>query len=146
MSPISIFCLILLILTPIQSTTKKPHLIKFRPPSPNLYPEWLAYDSSGQHFVVGSLHNRTIHSISDSEVIETLISDPSFTPNSTILGVVIDSINNRLLTAVHSIFPPPIFNALAAYDLRSRKRIFLSLLPDDDSIDSSSESPTSPTR
>ncbi|CAN1795082.1 hypothetical protein LINPERHAP1_LOCUS20490 [Linum perenne] len=138
MSPISILCLILLFLTPIQSTAKKPHLIKFR--SPNLYPESLVYDSSAQHFLVGSLHNRTIHSVSDAGVIETLISDPSLPPNSTILGLAIDSINNRLLAVVHSMSPLPIFNALAAYDLQSRQRIFLSLLPDGESLHSSSAS------
>ncbi|CAN1233855.1 hypothetical protein LINPERPRIM_LOCUS4030 [Linum perenne] len=36
--------------------------------------------------------------------------------------------------------PLPIFNALAAYDLQSRERIFLSLLPDGESLDSSSGS------
>ncbi|CAN1263591.1 hypothetical protein LINPERPRIM_LOCUS11660 [Linum perenne] len=141
MSPVSIISLILLFLTPIQSTARKPHLIKFR--SPNLYPEGLAYDSSAQHFLVGSLHNRTIHSVSDAGVIETLISDPSLPPNSTILGLAVDSVNNRLLAAVHSMSPLPIFNALAAYDLRSRQRIFLSLLPDGtdgESLDSSSAS------
>ncbi|CAN0902051.1 hypothetical protein LINGRAHAP2_LOCUS21757 [Linum grandiflorum] len=139
MSPITILSLILLFTAPILSTARKPHLIKFR--SPNLYPEGLAYDSSAQHFLVGSLRNRTIHSVSDAGVIETLISDPSLPPNSTILGLAIDTVNNRLLAAVHSLAPLPIFNALAAYDLKSRSRIFLSLLPDADSSSSSSDRP-----
>ncbi|CAI0456404.1 unnamed protein product, partial [Linum tenue] len=51
-------------------------------------------------------------------------------PNASILGLAVDSVNNRLLAAVHSMAPLPIFNALAAYDLRTRQQLFLSLLPD----------------
>lgn len=42
-----------------------------------------------------------------------------------------DRTNNRVLAAVHSAPPLPAFNALAAYDLRTRERLFLSLLPED---------------
>ncbi|KAL5073941.1 hypothetical protein RYX36_012925, partial [Vicia faba] len=37
----------------------------------------LAWDPTKQHFLVGSLRHRTISSISDTGIIETLISDTS---------------------------------------------------------------------
>ncbi|KAI4313799.1 hypothetical protein L6164_026750 [Bauhinia variegata] len=106
------------------------HIINFR--SPNLYPEGLAWDPSGQHFLVGSLRQRTISAVSDAGVVETLISDSSLPENVTILGLAVDSYNRRLLAVVHAVKPLPPFNALAAYDLRSKQRLFLAQLPADD--------------
>ncbi|KAJ9177347.1 hypothetical protein P3X46_012578 [Hevea brasiliensis] len=114
----------------IPSIAGKSHTIHFR--SPNLYPEGLAYDPSAQHFIVGSLRDRTIHAVSDAGVVEILISDPSLPPNASFVGLAVDSVNNRLLAVIHSLAPLPPFNALAAYDLRTRQRLFLSLLPDGD--------------
>ncbi|KAG6792139.1 hypothetical protein POTOM_001282 [Populus tomentosa] len=104
-SIIALQLLLFFIVVPIPSLAKKPHVIHFR--SPNLYPEGLAYDPSAQHFIVGSLHHRTLHSVSDAGVIETLISDPSLPPNTTILGLAVDKLNNRLLAAIHSDPPLP---------------------------------------
>ncbi|CAN0904966.1 hypothetical protein LINGRAHAP2_LOCUS23399, partial [Linum grandiflorum] len=94
------------------------------------------YDSSAQHFFIRSLGNRRIVSVSDAGVVATLISDPSLPPNSTILGLAIDRVNNRLLTVVQSLPLLPIFNTLASYDLKSRRCLFLSLLPDTDTSSS----------
>lgn len=121
--------LFLILAGPTPSFAGTPHVINFR--SLNLYPEGLTWDPSAQHFIVGSQHHRTIHSVSDADVVETLISDPTLPQNATILGLAIDSIHNRLLALVHSAAPLPPFNALAAYDLRSRRRVFLSLLDDE---------------
>lgn len=121
--------LFLILAGPTPSFARTPHVINFR--SLNLYPEGLTWDPSAQHFIVGSQHHRTIHSVSDAAVVETLISDPTLPENATILGLAIDSIHNRLLALVHSAAPLPPFNALAAYDLRSRRRVFLSLLDDE---------------
>ncbi|ESR61519.1 hypothetical protein CICLE_v10015653mg [Citrus x clementina] len=121
--------LFLILVGPTPSFARTPHVINFR--SLNRYPEGLTWDPSAQHFVVGSQHHRTIHSVSDAAVVETLISDPTLPENATILGLAIDSIHNRLLALVHSAAPLPPFNALAAYDLRSRRRVFLSLLDDE---------------
>lgn len=121
--------LFLILAGPTPSLARTPHVVNFR--SLNLYPEGLTWDPSAQHFIVGSQHHRTIHSVSDAAVVETLISDPTLPQNATILGLAIDSIHNRLLALVHSAAPLPPFNALAAYDLRSRRRVFLSLLDDE---------------
>ncbi|XP_050234984.1 uncharacterized protein LOC126683187 [Mercurialis annua] len=126
------FLLLLLATTFISSTTAKPHIINFH--SPNLYPEGLTYDPAAQHFIVGSLYHRTIHSVSDAGIVETLISDPSLPPNSTVLGLAVDSRYNRLLAVIHSAPPLSPFNALAAYDLTSRSRLFLSLLPESNDV------------
>uniref|UniRef100_A0A5B7BG74 SMP-30/Gluconolactonase/LRE-like region domain-containing protein n=1 Tax=Davidia involucrata TaxID=16924 RepID=A0A5B7BG74_DAVIN len=114
---------------------RRPHIIDFR--SPNLFPESFAWDPSGQHFVVGSLRHRTILSVSDAAVVDTFISDPSLPPNSTVLGVFVDSLHHRLLAAIFSAPPLPTFNALAAYDLRSRRRLFLAPLHDPTSTSTS---------
>ncbi|XP_043694391.1 uncharacterized protein LOC122645110 [Telopea speciosissima] len=45
-----------------------------------------------------------------------------------ILGVTIDSNTNRLLAILHAFEPQPPFNALAAYDLTSGDRLFLTSL------------------
>ncbi|XP_044472351.1 uncharacterized protein LOC123200985 [Mangifera indica] len=112
----------------VPSNAAKHHVINFR--SPNLYPEGLTWDPYGEHFVVGSLHHRSIHSVSDAGVIQTLISDTSLPPNAFILGLAIDSINKRLLAVVHSFGPLSSFNALVAYDLKTLRRVFVSLLDD----------------
>jgi len=107
-----------------------PHLINFR--SQNLYPESLAWDSINQHFLTGSLNHRTISSISDAGIVQTLISDTSLPENVTVLGITVDSVHNRVLAVIHAVHPLPLYNALAAYDLNTGNRLFLSLLPSDD--------------
>ncbi|XP_042512620.1 uncharacterized protein LOC122087529 [Macadamia integrifolia] len=109
------------------------HTVNFR--SPNLFPEGLTWDPKAQHFIVGSLHDRSIKTVSDAGVVETLISDPDLPPEVTILGLKVDSVNRRLLAVIHAMEPHPNFNALAAYDLRSRQRLFLALLIDPNSSD-----------
>ncbi|KAM7463460.1 hypothetical protein LguiA_031581 [Lonicera macranthoides] len=120
------FTFFIVFLGPAQA--RSPHIINFR--SPNLYPESLAWDPIAQHFLVGSLRYPTILSISDAAVVDTVISDPSLPPDSTFLGVTVDPLRRRLLTAVHSNSQTPSFNALAAYDLRSGQRLFLTPLLD----------------
>ena len=114
---------------PTQIQAREPHIIKFR--SPNLYPEGITWDPSAQHFIVGSLRDRTLVSISDASVAETLIHDPGLPENVTYGGLTIDTVNKRVLATVHAVSPLPQFDALVAYDLRTRRRAFLSLLPFD---------------
>ncbi|KAF7811242.1 SMP-30/Gluconolactonase/LRE-like region [Senna tora] len=114
------------LLIPTSLLARNSHTINFR--SPNLYPQALAWDPSAQHFLVGSLHQRIISAVSDAGVIETLISDPSLPENVTVSGLAVDSLKKRLLAVIHARDPLPPFNALAAYDLRSRQRLFLSVL------------------
>ncbi|KAI9128316.1 hypothetical protein K1719_001309 [Acacia pycnantha] len=111
---------------PSSVLAKHPHTINFR--SLNLYPEGLAWDRSGQHFLVGSLNQRVISAVSDAGVVETFISDLSLPENVTFSGLAVDSLKKRLLVVVHARDSLPPFNALAAYDLRSRERLFLSNL------------------
>ncbi|KAL5707156.1 hypothetical protein ACHQM5_025241 [Ranunculus cassubicifolius] len=127
MSWIAIFFLFLISVGPNHATATKRHLITFR--SPNLYPESLTYDPhpSSQHFLVGSLRTRSIHSVDHDGNIQTLISDPNLPENVTIAGLAVDSVNRRLLAVIHAMEPLPPFNALAAYNLSSpHNRIFLS--------------------
>ncbi|KAI5381938.1 hypothetical protein KIW84_UN0323 [Lathyrus oleraceus] len=114
----------------IKALAENSHVINFQ--SPNLYPESLAWDPLKQHFLVGSLCHRTISSISDAGIIETLISDTSLPENVTVVGITVDSRNNRVLAVIHAVKPLPPFNALAAYDLKSGNRLFLSPLPTDE--------------
>ncbi|XP_054779301.1 uncharacterized protein LOC129287132 [Prosopis cineraria] len=106
-----------------------PHKIHFR--FPNLYPEGLAWDPLTRHFFAGSLNQRIIAAVTHAGVSETFIFDSSLPENVSFIGLSVDSVNRRLLAVVHSIEPLPPFDALAAYDLRTRQRLFLSVLPDD---------------
>ncbi|GAB2293782.1 hypothetical protein Dimus_027996 [Dionaea muscipula] len=130
------FTIVILFQLAARCAAGDPHVIKFR--SPNLYPEGLAWDPSAQHFIVGSLRDRAFYSVSDAAVVYHLLTDPSLPPNTTILGIAVDYQSRRLLAAVHSLEPLPPFNALAAYDLRSLRRLFLSPLPSDPSAASAS--------
>ncbi|GAB4852197.1 hypothetical protein Ancab_016389 [Ancistrocladus abbreviatus] len=122
------FLLFLLVKT---SLAGDPHVIKFW--SPNLYPEGMTWDPSNQHFIVGSIRDRALFSVSDAAVVYTLLSDSSLPPNSSILGLAIDMPRRRLLAVIHSVEDLTPFNALAAYDLRFISPIFLSQLPSDTS-------------
>ncbi|XP_052203804.1 uncharacterized protein LOC127809141 [Diospyros lotus] len=124
------FLLLIIFATPNPTLARKPHIINFK--SPSLYPESLSWDPSAQHFVVGSHRHRSLLSVSDAAVVDTIVSDPSLPHNATILGVSVDRPHGRLLAVVHSAPPLPVFNALAAYDLRSpdRHRLFLAQLHD----------------
>lgn len=117
------------------SFASKPHLINFR--SPNLYPESLSWDPTGQHFIVGSLRSPTLLSVSDAGVVNTLVSDTSLPENSSFLGVTVDVTHNRVLAVVHPHSEPSDY-ALAAYDLRApHHRLFLATLHDPESSTSS---------
>ena len=125
---IPIFVIAIIQTGPIPILARNAHVINFR--SPNLYPESLAWDPRAQHFLLGSLRQRIIAAVSDAGVVESFISDTDLPAGASILGLAVDSHRNRLLAVVHNNLP--LFNALAAYDLRSRRRIFLSTLPSDD--------------
>ncbi|KAI5403399.1 hypothetical protein KIW84_050826 [Lathyrus oleraceus] len=111
----------------IKALAENSHVTNFQ--SPNLYPKSLAWDPLKQHFLVGSLRHRTISSISDAGIIENLISDTSLPKNVTVVGITVDSRNNRVVAVIHAVKPLSPFNALAAYDLKSGNRLFLSPLP-----------------
>ncbi|XP_031104832.1 uncharacterized protein LOC116009830 [Ipomoea triloba] len=113
-----------------------PHVINFR--SENLFPESFVWDPRSQHFIVGSLRYPKLVSVSDAGVSETLISDESLPANSKILGIALDRSHYRVLAVVHcppSASEPEPFNALAAYDLISLRRLFLTPLIDDEEDD-----------
>lgn len=108
----------------IASSAKISHVITFR--SPTLYPESFTWDPKSHDFIVGGTRHQKLILISDAGVAETLISDPDLPENSFFLGLAIDHNRNRLLACIHR----SQFNALAAYDLQSRRRIFLTPLLD----------------
>ncbi|KAK4373346.1 hypothetical protein RND71_008730 [Anisodus tanguticus] len=117
----------------VTSAAKSGHVINFR--SPTLYPESLTFDPKYHNFIVGGTRHQKLLSVSISGFTETLISGTDLPENSSFLGLAVDRRNNRLLACIHRIptaaFPSP-FNALAAYDLQSRRRIFLTPLLDND--------------
>ncbi|KAF6169007.1 hypothetical protein GIB67_038504 [Kingdonia uniflora] len=113
------------------TAARRPHIITFK--SPNLYLEGLTYDLVSQDFIVGSLYHRSILSVSDVGVVETLIYDPQLPENVTILGLEIDFVNRHLLVVLHVMDHLQPFNALASYNLFSRSWIFLAPLFDDSS-------------
>ncbi|CAN4124963.1 unnamed protein product [Withania somnifera] len=116
------------VLLVIALSAKISHLINFR--SPTLYPESFTWDPNSRNFIVGGTRHQSLLSISDAGVAETLISDYDLPANSSFLGLAIDHNRNRLLACIHSRHSRPQFNALAAYDLQSRRRLFLTPLLD----------------
>ncbi|KAK7257035.1 hypothetical protein RIF29_30715 [Crotalaria pallida] len=119
--------LLLHVSTPATVLAASRHVIKFR--SPNLFPEGIAYDPTSQRFLVGSLHQRTISAISGSGEVQILIFDTSLPENVGIFGLAVDLSSHRVLAAVYAIPPLAPLTALAAYDLRTGNRLFLSPLP-----------------
>ncbi|OVA14541.1 SMP-30/Gluconolactonase/LRE-like region [Macleaya cordata] len=129
-TPILLFFSLLILLFSVGSTTAtNRHIINFR--STNLFPESIVWDPSAQHFLVSSLRHPTIHAVSDAGVVESLIHDTDLPANVSIGGITIDSVNRRLLAVIHASDPLPQIDFLAAYDLRTSKRLFLAPLTDD---------------
>lgn len=107
----------------IASAAKIGHVITFR--SPTLYPESFTYNPNSDHFIVGGTRHQKILSISATGEAQTLLSDSDLPANSSFLGVAVDRRRNILLACIHNHHQ---FNALAAYDLQSGRRIFLTPL------------------
>lgn len=105
---------------------RKPHVINFR--WPNLYPESFAWDPKSDHFVVGSLRHRQIVSVSDAGVASSLLSDASLPADSFFVGITLDPRHSRLLAVVRR--SSPSFSALASYDIRTFRQLFLTPLDD----------------
>ncbi|RDX81611.1 hypothetical protein CR513_37688, partial [Mucuna pruriens] len=125
--PLLIIISVIFLLGPGPIHARDAHVINFR--SPNLYPESLAWDPHAQHFLLGSLRQRIIAAVSDAGVVESFLSDTDLPAGASFLGLAVDPPRNRLLAVVHSHHPFSPFNALATYNLRSRRRLFLSSLP-----------------
>lgn len=121
------------------ASARNPHVINFR--SQNLFPESVVWDPKAQHFIVGSLRHPILQSVSDAGVVETLVADDSLPSNSFFVGLSLDRYVNRILAVVHRrpTDTSPAFNALAAYDLTSRRRLFLSVLTSDETGPTSSD-------
>lgn len=121
------FLLILLLLFLAGPThCRKPHVINFR--WPNLYPESFTWDPKSDHFVVGSLRHRQIISVSDAGVVSSLLSDDSLPQDSFFVGISLDPRHHRLLAVVRRVSPP--LSALACYDRRTFRQLFLTPLDD----------------
>ncbi|KAK7394302.1 hypothetical protein VNO78_14824 [Psophocarpus tetragonolobus] len=121
---------VLLLLGPSPIRGRDAHVINFR--SPNLYPESLTWDPEAKQFLMGSLRQRRIVGVSEKGVVETLITDRELPVGASFLGVAVDRPRNRVLAVVHCRDSVPWVNALAAYDMGSRRRMFLSGLPSEE--------------
>lgn len=105
---------------------RRSHVINFR--WPNLYPESFTWDPKSDHFIVGSLRHRQIVSVSDAGVASSLLSDASLPTDSFFVGITLDPRHSRLLAVVRRFSPP--FSALASYDIRTFRQLFLTPLDD----------------
>ncbi|KAG6396720.1 hypothetical protein SASPL_142876 [Salvia splendens] len=123
-NPYQVILLLLFLAAPIHC--RRPHVINFR--WPNLYPESFAWDPKSDHFVVGSLRHRQIISVSDAGIASSLLSDDSLPHDSFFAGISLDPRHHRLLAVVRRVSPP--FSALASYDLRTSRQLFLAPLDD----------------
>ncbi|CAI9785437.1 unnamed protein product [Fraxinus pennsylvanica] len=121
---ILLFITLILSLGPIHC--RKAHVINFR--WPDLYPVSFTWDQKSEHFVVGSLRQKQLISISDAGVAASLLSDDSLPENSSFFGVALDRHHHRLLAVVHHPSIPS-FSALASYHLTTFNQLFLAPLP-----------------
>lgn len=126
-NPILVFLVFIVLVCP--TSCRKHHVINFR--WHNLYPESFIWDPQSEHFVLGSLRQRTLLSVSDAGVTSYLLSDTSLPPNSSFLGLALDRRHHRILAVVHRFSTPttPAFNALASYHLSTFHQLFLTPLP-----------------
>ncbi|KAJ7528378.1 hypothetical protein O6H91_15G001000 [Diphasiastrum complanatum] len=96
------------------------------------FPESFDWDKSHRRFLVGSTAKGSLIAVSvvDEFVeVKDFVEDPDYAGKAAVLGVCVDSIRNRVVVAVHNInYSKPPFNAVAAYDLDSKKRILFARL------------------
>lgn len=97
-----------------------------------LQPEGIEWDAEGERWLVGSLSRGTIHAIDDDGQLTPFIRDEDY---GTSVGIHIDRLSQRLLVPISdaSVFFNPNSRgraALAAYDLATGERLFLSEMGD----------------
>ncbi|GAA0166833.1 hypothetical protein LIER_21898 [Lithospermum erythrorhizon] len=106
------------------SIARKNHAINFK--SPNLFPESIIWDPRDQHFIIGSLNHPIISSVSDAGIVNAEIVN-ALPPTSFILGLSLHRRLRRILAVVHHRNHTA---ALACFDLKSRKLVFMASLDD----------------
>ncbi|CAM6113839.1 unnamed protein product [Calypogeia fissa] len=89
----------------------------------NLYPEGFDWDAKHKRFLVGSMGQGKLVSVTEDGTVEDFVKDEEYA-GAIILGVTVDRFHNRVLAVVHKPTSPNRINALAAYDLDSKKRLF----------------------
>lgn len=101
--------------------------------SPNMFPESIDFDTTKSVFYAGSTTQGTISAVSLAGDTSTFISDPDITESGYgILGVQVDSISRILIACVFefNFTNPNAFAGVAAYDIDTKERKFLSRLSD----------------
>jgi sugar lactone lactonase YvrE len=106
-----------------------PDEIAFISPAPGLLPEGIEWDAAQGRFLVGSLSQGTIHSITPNEdgtgTVEAVIEDEELMST---VGLEVDEVNNRLIVSNSeaSAFAGGAGAAmLAAYDLETNERVYM---------------------
>ncbi|KAJ4821418.1 Sodium/potassium/calcium exchanger Nckx30C [Rhynchospora pubera] len=83
----------------------------------------LAWDPISKHFLVGSSEGPTIYAVSDSGMVQCLLSDISLnSTGASVAGVAVDHVRHRLIVAFSN-------SSVAAYDLTSYRKICALPLP-----------------
>jgi len=96
--------------------------------APGIMPEGVDWDEAGSRFLITSLTDGAIRSIDDAGSVEIFAQDQDIT---TSVGLEVDELHNRLLVAVadRNVFSGGAGRAaLAAYDLITHERLFLTEL------------------
>ena len=94
---------------------------------PGLYPEGIEYDAAHDRFLVGSLSQGGVFSVTDDGTLTPFVIDPDLLAS---VGIHMDAAHNRLLVVSSDtrLFLDPTlpgFARLAAYDLESGERLFM---------------------
>lgn len=123
MAPVLLFFVTILSYTQATSTVKRTVSVHY----PALYPESLAWDDGLQLLISGSLARGALFSITVNGTVEEFIRDTDYAGIAATVGLATDPPRRRILTVVNNVFDhPSSFHGLAAYNLDTKTRLFLS--------------------
>ncbi|GAQ92782.1 Calcium-dependent phosphotriesterase superfamily protein [Klebsormidium nitens] len=97
--------------------------------SPQQFPEGIDWDAKNGRFLVGSVLKGNILAIYPDGTTKEVVKDEEYSGCAT-LGLQVDLPRNRFVVTVHSNNPAAPYDGVAAYDLDSGKRQFLTKLSD----------------
>ncbi|KAK2974941.1 hypothetical protein RJ640_009223 [Escallonia rubra] len=103
-----------------------------------MVPDVRDYAIFAYHFINGCLRHRTLLSVSDAAIVDTLVFNPLLLPSSSLLGLTLYHPSRRCLLAAIPSPPSPYYSSfsLASYDLPSPRRLFLTPFHEPNATDS----------
>lgn len=96
---------------------------------PALYPESFAWDDRLGLFISGSIIHGSLFTFSDNGNVQEFIRDDAYAGKAATVGVILDNPRRRVLVVVRNVLNhSSSFDALAAYNIDTKERVFLARL------------------